>query len=207
MNAKRIVLGGLAVGRTALRSRRDRQVLAVALFASSMGPACGSSSGSPSHDASSGATDASGSGAGSDGSTEASSSSGGPGGSDAGDGSGADASSGDSGGQSDGGGADIQKPGPSAQLFNNPYYQCLRNFYVSTGGHDADDGTSPGTAWATIANADTSDRQGGDCINVAPGTYPHFNSNMTHGGTTASSTGYVAYRCTTPVTGRCPLLP
>jgi hypothetical protein len=174
-------------------------VLAIALLAACMQPGCGSSNGSPSHDASAGGSDASGSGATPDGGTGASSSSGGA----SGDSSGGDASSGDSsgdsgGGKSDGGDSDIQKPGPSAQLFNNPYYQCLRNFYVSTAGNDSKDGTSPGTAWATIANADTSDRKGGDCINVAPGTYAHFNNNMTHGGTTASSTGYVAYRCTTP---------
>ena len=189
MNAKRIVLGGLAAGLKALRSRRYRHVLAIASLAACTGPGCGSSNGVPSHDASSGGTDASGSAATPDGSTEASSSSG----NDSGDGSGGDASSGDSSGdKSDGGSSDIQKPGPSAQLFNNPYYQCLRNFYVSN------DGASPGTAWATIANADTSDRKGGDCINALPGTYARFNSNMTHGGTTASSSGYVAYRCTTP---------
>jgi len=92
----------------------------------------------------------------------------------------------------------VQDPGPSAQLFNNPYYTCVRNYYVATTGSNSNNGTSPSTPWLTIANADTSSRTGGDCINVAPGTYTAFNPSLTKGGTTASSTGYVVYRCTTP---------
>lgn len=92
----------------------------------------------------------------------------------------------------------VQAPGPSATLFNSPYYSCVRNFYVSTTGSDSNAGTSTGAAWATIAHADSAARQGGDCINVAPGSYANFNSNLTYGGSSASSTGYVVYRCTTP---------
>src|SRR5262249_50047752 len=62
-------------------------------------------------------------------------------------------------------------PGPSQALFNQPFYTCLRNFYVATNGSDANDGSSPSTPWATIQHADTASRTGGDCINVAPGTY------------------------------------
>ncbi len=103
-------------------------------------------------------------------------------------------------GDSDGsGGADTpEKPGPSAHLFNNPYYACVRNFYVSTTGSDANDGTTLAKAWKTIAKADQSARQGGDCINVAAGTYDDFNDALQYGGSTASSTGYVTYRCSAP---------
>src|ERR1700744_543846 len=50
------------------------------------------------------------------------------------------------------------KPGPSANPFNHPYYTCSQNFYVSTTGDDGHDGTTPATAWATIAHADTAAR-------------------------------------------------
>jgi parallel beta-helix repeat protein len=91
-----------------------------------------------------------------------------------------------------------ESPGPSQALFNSPYYSCVRNFYVATNGSDSNTGTSPSTPWRTIAHADTSSRTGGDCINVASGSYSAFNGNISHGGTTASSTGYVTYRCTAP---------
>jgi parallel beta-helix repeat protein len=89
----------------------------------------------------------------------------------------------------------VEVPGPSAALFAAPFYTCVRNFYVSTTGAD----TNPGTQaqpWLTIQNADTSSRTGGDCINVAPGTY-QANVLVQHGGTGPTATGYVAYRCTT----------
>jgi hypothetical protein len=96
-----------------------------------------------------------------------------------------------------------QKPGPSAQLFDNPYYTCVRDYYVSPSGSDSNDGLSPTLSgghgpWLTIARADTSSRSGGDCINIEPGTYAQFNENITYGGDAATSTGYVVYRCTTP---------
>src|ERR1700677_2204954 len=130
---------------------RGGGVLAIAFVAASVEPACGSSSGSPPHDASPGGTDASGSGGALDGSTAASSSSGGASGGDSGNGSGDDSGADSSAGKGDSGSGAIQKPGPSVQLFDNPYYQCLRNFYVATGGKDSNDGTTPATAWATIA--------------------------------------------------------
>ena len=195
----------------ALYARCYLHALAMVLVAVCIGPGCGSGGSGGAPDGGAGAS-SSGvgamGGADSGGASSGATSSGGSGGNasssgaSSGDSGGTTSSGGSSGGSSsggnDGGSAAIQKPGPSAQLFNNPYYQCLRNFYVSPTGDDSKDGTTPATAWETIANADTSDRQGGDCINVAPGTYPHFNDNMTYGGSTASSTGYVVYRCTTP---------
>ena len=94
-----------------------------------------------------------------------------------------------------------QDPGPSAQLFSNPYYSCVRNYYVATNGSDSNDGLAPTTGgghgpWLTIQHADTSSRTGGDCINVEPGTYAK-GALITHGGNAATSTGYVVYRCTT----------
>jgi hypothetical protein len=112
-------------------------------------------------------------------------------------GTGAGSDGGDGGGSCQGATC-VQQPGPSVDLFEHPYYQCLRNFYVSTTGSDTKDGTTTSAAWATIAHADTIKLQAGDCINVAPGTYAKFNDSLKQGGSAASSTGYVAYRCTTP---------
>jgi parallel beta-helix repeat protein len=94
---------------------------------------------------------------------------------------------------------DPEKPGPSAQLFSNPYYTCITNYYVAATGNDANNGTSPNTPWLTLQQANnslpTSGRAAGSCINVAPGTYAGAVS-VTTGGNLASSTGYVVYRCT-----------
>jgi parallel beta-helix repeat protein len=92
--------------------------------------------------------------------------------------------------------AGVEVPGPSQALFNAPFYTCLQNFYVATNGSDTNNGTSPSTPWATIQKADTSARTGGDCINVAPGTY-QANVLIQHGGNAPTSTGYVVYRCQT----------
>jgi parallel beta-helix repeat protein len=97
----------------------------------------------------------------------------------------------------------VQVPGPSVALFNNPYYTCVRNFYVATNGSDSNDGTAAVTGgghgpWLTIAKADTASRAGGDCINIGPGTYATFNAAIAHGGSRAAATGYVVYRCSTP---------
>jgi hypothetical protein len=93
-----------------------------------------------------------------------------------------------------------QKPGPSAQLFDNPYYTCATNYYVATTGNDSNNGKSPATPWLTLQHANNSLPTGGtaagSCINVAPGTYPQGVS-ITAGGNHASSSGYVVYRCTT----------
>jgi hypothetical protein len=158
--------------------------------------ACGSSAHSNGADAGSVGKHDGGSGSGSD--------SGRPGSGSGSGGDGGHGSAGDSGGPGSGSGdagrppSSAQTPGPSQDLFNNPYYKCLRNFYVSTSGSDSKDGTSPSEAWLTIAHADSSARMGGDCINVAPGTYAKFNEALSYGGSAATSSGYVTYRCTTP---------
>ena len=93
-----------------------------------------------------------------------------------------------------------EKPGPSVQLFNNPYYTCATNYYVAATGNDSNNGTSPSTPWLTLQRANnslpTGGKAAGSCINVAPGTYAQGVS-ITAGGNLASSTGYVVYRCTT----------
>jgi hypothetical protein len=95
-----------------------------------------------------------------------------------------------------GGGAET--PGPSQALFNTPYYSCTTNRYVSTTGSDSNNGTASDNAhaWLTIAHANTVTPSAGWCINVLAGTYS-AGWQPTHGGSTASSTGYVVYRCTT----------
>ena len=94
----------------------------------------------------------------------------------------------------------VQKPGPSQALFDNPYYTCVRNFYVATNGSNSNNGTSPSTPWLTIANYEAKSGVNptpGDCVNVAPGTYASGNAYLTRGGNNASSTGYIVYRCAT----------
>jgi hypothetical protein len=88
----------------------------------------------------------------------------------------------------------VQKPGPSADLFANPYYTCVNNYYISTSGIDSNNG-SLGSPWLTLQRADTTPRAPGDCINVAPGTYNGM--TLSKGGNAATSTGYVVYRCQT----------
>lgn len=88
-----------------------------------------------------------------------------------------------------------EMPGPSAALFASPWYTCTRNFYVATTGSDSNAGTI-GSPWLTIQHADSGSRTGGDCINVASGTY-NADILIQNGGTGPTSTGYVAYRCQT----------
>jgi hypothetical protein len=89
----------------------------------------------------------------------------------------------------------VQKPGPSAALYANPYYRCLRNFYVATTGSDFAPGTQA-QPFHTIARAQAvAGLHAGDCVNVAPGTYG-AGVWVSAGGNYASSTGYVVYRCT-----------
>jgi hypothetical protein len=92
-----------------------------------------------------------------------------------------------------------ERPGPSYALFNKPYYACKTNYYVATNGSDANSGTSTGTPWLTLQHANDALPSGGaaagTCINVAPGIYAH-GVLISKGGNTASSTGYVVYRCT-----------
>jgi hypothetical protein len=91
-----------------------------------------------------------------------------------------------------------EKPGPSAQLFADPYYTCVTNYYVATTGNDTNTGSSS-SPWATLAHANRALLSGGSaagtCINVEPGTYS-AGVDVTKGGNLASSTGYVVYRCT-----------
>jgi hypothetical protein len=77
-------------------------------------------------------------------------------------------------------------------LFNNPYYRCTANYYISNSGSDSNNGSS-GAPWATLQHADSMDVGAGSCINVAPGTYNGL--TVTNGGDAATSTGYVVYRC------------
>jgi hypothetical protein len=88
----------------------------------------------------------------------------------------------------------VQKPGPSADLFANPYFTCVNNYYISTSGSDSNNG-SAGSPWLTLQRADSTPRAPGDCINVAPGTYNGM--TLSKGGNAATPTGYVVYRCQT----------
>jgi parallel beta-helix repeat protein len=91
--------------------------------------------------------------------------------------------------------ATAEAPGPSAALFNAPFYSCGRNYYVTSSGDDRSDG-SQGSPWKTIQRADSTSRLPGDCINVAPGTY-YAHIVIRNGGDAPTPTGYVAYRCQT----------
>jgi parallel beta-helix repeat protein len=102
--------------------------------------------------------------------------------------------SGSSSGSASGSGGSAQDPGPSASLFNSPYYQCRANYYVSNSGSDSNNGSN-GAPWATLQHADSMNVGAGACINVAPGTYDGVTVN--NGGNAATSTGYVVYRCQT----------
>src|SRR5215471_12005081 len=89
-----------------------------------------------------------------------------------------------------------QKPGPSSALFASPYYRCLRNFYVATNGSDGNPGTQA-QPFRNIARAQAVvGLRAGDCVNVQPGTYS-TGVWISSGGSSASATGYVVYRCTT----------
>jgi parallel beta-helix repeat protein len=89
-----------------------------------------------------------------------------------------------------------QVPGPSLALFNNPYYSCVHNYYVSAAGSDMNNGTSAATPWLTLqhANASIPNGVGGTCVNVSPGVYNGV--SLSKSGSSASSTGYIVYRCT-----------
>jgi hypothetical protein len=88
----------------------------------------------------------------------------------------------------------VQKPGPSADLFANPYYTCVKNYYISISGSDSNNGSSD-SPWRTLQHANSVPRAAGDCINVAPGAYNGV--VISQGGNAAASTGYVVYRCQT----------
>lgn len=93
-------------------------------------------------------------------------------------------------------------PGPSLALYNqdgtasSPYYQCGTNFYVTVAGAGSHNG-SLGNEWTFAQAVASATPTGGSCINVAVGSYSFTGVTITHGGTTASTTGYVAWRCQT----------
>ena len=84
-----------------------------------------------------------------------------------------------------------QKPGPSSDLFNSPYYSCTTNYFVAANGSDSNDGKA--APWLTLQHADNMNVGAGACINVAPGTYDGV--LIHNGGNAATATGYVVYRC------------
>ncbi len=90
--------------------------------------------------------------------------------------------------------AEATQPGPSQALWNAPYYSCENNYYVANSGNDANTGTAPATAWATLQHANDVGRSAGDCVNVEPGVFAGV--QLTSGGNLAASNGYVVYRCT-----------
>jgi hypothetical protein len=102
----------------------------------------------------------------------------------------------------------FEDPGPSYALWNAPYYSCGTNYYVNHAtGSNSNDGLAPTTGgghgpWQTIPYADGHVSESGPgawCVHVAAGTYPEgLSPNMTEGGTNASSTGYLVYRCDAP---------
>ena len=93
---------------------------------------------------------------------------------------------------------ELETPGLSAALFANPYYVCLRNFYVAPLplGNDANDGATPQTPWATLTRANEG-RVAGDCVHLAAGTYKLTGEvAITAGGNASTPTGHVIYRST-----------
>lgn len=98
----------------------------------------------------------------------------------------------------------LERPGPSAALYANPYYTCTTNYYVATTGSDSNSGTqaqNPATPWLTLQHANNTvptvtSGNGSICINVANGTYSG-GVTVSAGGFTASSIGYLVYRCAT----------
>jgi hypothetical protein len=77
-------------------------------------------------------------------------------------------------------------------------YVCLRNWYVAPNGSDNASGTTVSTPWATLQHADnTGALRAGDCVNVAPGTYPvRATITLGTGGNANAPDGYVVYRST-----------
>jgi hypothetical protein len=85
-------------------------------------------------------------------------------------------------------------PGPNLPAYQAPFYSCTRNFYIdAANGSDQNSGTLD-LPWQTIQAADSSSRQAGDCINVAPGTYQNI-VTLENGGNAPTPSGYVVYRC------------
>lgn len=88
-----------------------------------------------------------------------------------------------------------------AVLFSTPALSvpapiaCVRNFYVATTGADSPSCGAQSSPCATIQGAnDNIALQGGDCVNVAAGTYNTYDTiGLSHGGNANSATGYVTY--------------
>ena len=93
-------------------------------------------------------------------------------------------------------------PGPNLALYNqdgtasSPYYTCSTNFYVTASASGSGTGSS-GSPWTFAQAVASSAPTAGACINVAAGSYSITGVTITHGGTNASTTGYVAWRCQT----------
>jgi hypothetical protein len=97
--------------------------------------------------------------------------------------------------------SDINDPGPNeAYMTAQASYTCSINYFVATTGSDSSSGTSSSTPWLTLTHAAAQPLSAGSCVNVAPGIYLQTSTyaaiNLVHGGRSASSDGYVVWRCT-----------
>src|SRR5215469_16468197 len=81
-------------------------------------------------------------------------------------------------------------------------YTCTRNFFVTTTGSDIATCGTAGSPCGSIQGANNATSiggtggtlQGGDCVNVAAGTYsPNTTINITRGGSSNQAGGYVTY--------------
>jgi parallel beta-helix repeat protein len=103
-------------------------------------------------------------------------------------------------------GAGVNGPGPAgvrpAADYDDPSYRCAKNLYVSTIGRDSNDGLTPGTALATVRQAQVLARASagngaGYCVRYLPGTYAG-SQVITIGGNADTPTGYFALVSDTP---------
>jgi hypothetical protein len=109
-------------------------------------------------------------------------------------GSGSSTRSGAGGGSGSGGGTVAEGNGCAAGLgIDAGFYTCVREFFVSPSGSDANDGKSQATALNTIGAATKLTLKGGDCVTVAAGTYQE-NVVVAASGSAETCTGYVVFR-------------
>jgi hypothetical protein len=88
-------------------------------------------------------------------------------------------------------------PGPSAWLYNHPYYTCSTNRFTSPNGSGLQNGLTSADSWS-FATALTQALSAGTCMNMATGIYARTSGlDFTHGGNAATPTGYVVWRCST----------
>jgi hypothetical protein len=94
----------------------------------------------------------------------------------------------------------VQSPGPSQALYASPYYNCTTNYYVATNGSSTNSGSSS-SPWDLVTAA-RKQLAAGSCLNLAAGVYL-INGTLAvnHGGTSATPTGYVVWRCSALVLG------